>query len=223
MHKLALAALFLVTGCSGPSYSLRPEAGPGEFKNGREFRSRELQGVKVAVALEEYHSGEATFRVNVENGAKQKLDVMPSAVSCSTNGGPASVVDPERQLAELRSREADLDPSGIESTARLANETALLTTSFSKDEQNRQLHAEAEARDARYQAEDKERADKRAGIETEKKYWSDQALRRTTLAHGESVTGDVVCKTPADYNDLTLRVTMPGGSADFHFERYELN
>ena len=55
----------------------------------------------------------------------------------------------------------------------------------------------------------------------EKKYWSDQVLRRSTLAKGGSVTGDVICQAGGDYRDLTLRVPLPGGNAEFHFERYE--
>jgi hypothetical protein len=211
---------FVLSGCSS-SYFLKPQLLAGEqptYRSGREFRDRDVKGVSVSVALEELRgNGEALFKVAVKNGTDQKFDFAPAQIGCLTDAGAGAVADPEQRLEALRDRENSLEPSSLDTTARTLNLTNSLLTSFSRDPQTQRLHEEADEREAQYAAADEKRAEEKTRIGEEKKYWSDQALRRTTLAKGDAVSGDLVCRPPEDYANLVVRVTVPGGVADFGF------
>lgn len=208
----------LLTACS-TTYTLRHQPSEGHFfRNGREFVRQEVQGGQVELAFEELRSEDwASFKVMVKNTSDQPFEMVPSRVACGLG-----VRDPEEMLANIKERESELEPSLADVSLRALNSASLLASSFSNSPERKKIRAQAEAEEQKYVKKEEERKAAREQLRVEGTYWREQALRRTTLSKGEAVSGDVVCRLPEDPSNLKVSVVLPGGTADFPFQRVEL-
>ena len=228
---------FMASGCSSTAYSLRstnsPDAENEFFKNGLQYHVETQDQVKVALAFDTMRTqSQATFEAKVTNLGDQKFNFDANAFTCilSSKRDPShsvtgAIIDPENEILSLQSQYESLNPNGWDTLARIldvVDATANISTPSSR-EQNRR-NDEIQQREAQLDLADLQRQQKQAQVIAEIRFWRKNALRKTTLAKGKSVRGNIVCSfdQKTDFDQLNLSLSTQGKTFAYSFERFQI-
>jgi hypothetical protein len=213
---LVLAALVPV-GCATPTPVVRlsPMTPGAVWVAGRSVEAQQRQGVRVAAAFD-HQDGEAiVFRVEVANDGSKTVDVGPDAMTFNTrahNGWSAEalVADPEEMLANLDAAHGR-EVANAENDARLLTPLIFLSAvgdvaSVASGQVDRGTGLRTTALSDQLDGSQLRHATRAQEIGAEKAMWLDVALRRTTLAPGQSAAGRVYIPLRPEAHFVRLNV-----------------
>jgi hypothetical protein len=199
------------------------------WNSGVRLHSARTQGASFISAYVGETSGEVpgqyaralTFSLLARNesGSDLRLDPSGFRLLAPHSGKAYPVVDPESALAVLdRNRRMEIDRASAQTVFRgilavplLAGEIASLWSNPREREEASKALAESERAASEEKASHQEAM---AGIETDYRHWAGDALRRTDLAAGKSLSGDLTFifpDVPLPPDTLVLQWTPSGG------------
>ncbi len=226
-----LLALPLLAGCTGQKfYSLKPAGDDVRWHNGHAMVRVAEGDLEATVAYVGSDRGRILFNVIVENRGDTDVLVAPerfyydvvtvakSAGSTSRTAGfpdrqPGRVmaVDPEIQLGRISLRDtSNRSPSFLDALMSLSE---LLPEDEPETEAEIAKANREEMKELRRQMERRERSNR---FQRDRTFWSNRALRKTTLDPGETVAG-LVAFSSRPHASL-LQLALPVGEVTIKFE-----
>jgi hypothetical protein len=230
LRSLALVIPALIAlGCVTPEPVVRlTSVGAPVWIAGRAVETQALDGFRVAAAFDHQEPSRIGFRVEIENGGDRTIDVDPTDMGFNDRIGGTwtrehTVIDPEERLAELDATGAQeaadaynhavgmaplLFLTAIGEVASVASghggtTTGLRTAAIASDMESDQAgHASAIQQ-----------------VGAEKALWMNAALRRTTLAPGQTVSGFIYVPIEVNAQFVCLNVRVGGRIFQFMFKQ----
>jgi hypothetical protein len=222
-----------VAGCATlpPVYQLSPSAGEVTWSAGRPVVRRELDGVQVAVAFTEASAEKFGLHVQISNVGAERLEVSPKDVtftacsgtvnaSCAPDG---SVIDPEAELARLDQHARDEKASAAATQGALTFllvlnavvDVGTIATGHADRSTGSGTAATADLMDSNAASHDHALGQ----MQTERDFWANTALRRSTVDPGQAVAGVVMVPIYPKARYLWLHVRVGPRQFSFRFEQ----
>jgi len=218
-----------LAGCATlpPAYQLSPSSGEVTWSAGRPVAQRELDGVQVAVAFTEPTPDKLGLRVQIAIVAAERFEVSARNVTFTACSGTenascaptAWVIDPEAELARLDRRGRDEQASASATQGVLAfllvlnavADVGAVASGHADSSTGSGTAATAGLMDGA--AANHEHT--MGQLQSERDFWANAALRRTTVDPGQSAVGVVMVPLypKAKYVWLHLRI----GQRQFSF------
>lgn len=213
----------LLAGCAvapDPVYELSPVAGTGVWYQGRELVAAQAGGARVATRFEESRNGVLVFLVEVANETAEPFTVDPAAFACEdeASGRRVEAVDPE---ARLRGLAVAREKAEARQASREATDGLFSLISLTADlagahaDETREERCAREREEAAQEASDEDQrrafAERQRRLADEQYRWSNDVLRKTTLAAGDAVGGTVHFRLPPAARHVAIVVPVAGG------------
>jgi len=227
-----LVALLLTASCGPrPVYHLTPVVRDVRWDWGRETVSTERSDYIASIAFNRPQGRDLLFDIDITNTSGRQLVVSPAEFFYVPIPAPpdqkVKARDPEailagidRSLAREDARREDDDTflSALFVVMASADLLALSEGQVPEGASERYANLAQDAMDNETTYADRQRA-----LEAERAYWETGPLRRTTLAPGERIMGQVLF--PARDDGAHLRVVLPIGetAAEFTFKQDRIN
>jgi len=222
-----------LAGCATlpPVYQLSPSVSDVTWSAGRPVVQRELDGVQVAVAFTQPAPDKLGLRVQISNVAAEGFEVSPKNVTFTACSGTVNascaptawVMDPETELARLDRGARDETASAAAAQGAL---TFLLVLNAVADV-GAIASGHADRSTGSGTAATADLMDSTAAnhqhalgqLQTEWDFWANAALRRSTVAPGQSVAGVVMVPVYPKARYLWLHVKIGPRQFSFRFDQ----
>jgi len=228
-----LVAMGFEVGCAtpGPIVRLVPTSSDVVWVSGRASMVKEEGGIRVAAAFEHQDGENLGLRVEIENGAGERLEVDPREFTftrCQEMGadkcGPTKrIIDPEAALARLDERQSREVADATNSQAFLG--TLVILSAATDLAAIGSGHADRHTGDATLTsvgAKDRDAAARNtsfASLAVQQQVWSNEALRRSSLFPGQGAGGRVFIPMDLDARIVWLHVRTGGHVFSFPFRQ----
>jgi hypothetical protein len=225
-----LAVAFVFTGCVTPLPVVRlsPRTPDAIWVAGRSVVTYQQGGIRAAAAFDHQDGDTVAFRVEVENGSADRLEVDPKAMQFVACTGE-SACSPVERVADPEERLLALDAQRSTQKAQNANnQTTSAVLVFLSASADIAAAAGGHVRDVgdstaataavgEASAQSGERA--LAHVDSERSMWSTVALRRTTLFTGHGAAGLVFLPVVPSAKYVWLNVSVGGHPFWFPFNQ----
>jgi hypothetical protein len=213
-----------MTGCTPASvFTLTPAESEIEWIDGIGMVNKTDRDIFISVGFIENRDGMLSFNIFIENGSENTIAVDPAKFECadkSASGNKnlpveksvSNAIDPEVKIRQIDAAISDENANyRLFSTVDFCGSVLSLigsVVSVGKQKTEEEIQDEeiiAADNLRRVVGQDNEHADRINSFNSEKEFWQNQALRKTTLPPGQTVEGNIYFNPLSESELIRLR------------------